>query len=111
MGAAFTMLFAKIAAVVKWFGQLGVAVFAAGWDLLCDVPCWVFDQLMQIVVSAVSALDVSGISQYTSYMSMLPAALTEAMAASGAAVCFGIIGSALLIRFVLQLIPFVRLGS
>ena len=32
MAAAFTMLFAKISAVLTWVGALYVAVFVALWD-------------------------------------------------------------------------------
>ena len=111
MGAAFSILFSKIAAVVEWFGLLFVAVFTALWDLLRDAACWPFEQLLDVAVSALSAIDVSGVTGQLGIFSMIPAGVAEVMSAIGAGTCFSIIASALAIRFVLQLIPFVRLGS
>lgn len=111
MGGLFTTLFAKIAAVVQWFGQLAVAVFTALWDLLRDAACWPFDQVTDIAVSAVSALDLTGLSQYTSSWGSLPAELINVMGLVGVGHAAAIVISAITIRVVLQLIPFTRLGS
>lgn len=111
MGALFSSLFAKIASVVRWFGDLFVAVFQALWDLLRDAVCWPFEQVLDIAVSALGAIDVSAITGQLGVFSQIPAGVVEVMAASGAGVCFSIIAGALAVRFVLQLIPFTRLGS
>lgn len=111
MGALFTTLFAKIAAVIDWVGLLAVAVFVACWDFIRDAACWPFEQLLEIVVSAVEAIDTSAVTGQLSIFSSIPAPVLEVMGAVGAGTCFTIIGGALVIRFALQLIPFVRLGS
>lgn len=111
MGQFFTALFAKIASAVEWFGKLYVAVFKALWDLLRDAACWPFEQLLEIVVSAVEAIDVSAVTGQLGIFSQIPAGVLEVMSAVGAGTCFTIIGAAIAVRFALQLIPFIRLGS
>ncbi|MFS2047855.1 DUF2523 family protein [Variovorax sp. Varisp41] len=111
MAAAFTMLLAKIAAVVKWFGDLFVKVFVALWDLIRDAACWPFEQVMKIAVSAVQAIDLSGIQPYVSQAGSLPAEMLNILGLLGLGTCCSIIVAAISIRLILQLIPFTRLGS
>lgn len=111
IGRFFSALLAKFSAVLSWFGQLFEAVFTAAWDLIRDGACWPFEQLLSIVVSAMGALDVSGVSGALGIFHQIPAGVLEVMAAFGAGTCFSIVSAAIVIRLVLQLIPFVRLGS
>jgi len=111
VAAAFTMLLAKIAAVVKWVGDLFVKVFVALWDFIRDAACWPFEQVMKIVVKAVQSIDLSGIEAYTSQAGALPGEIVNILGLLGAGTCIGIIVAAIAIRLILQLIPFTRLGS
>lgn len=111
MAAAFTMLFAKIAAVLVWVGQLFVKCWVAVWDLVRDAACWPFEQVMKITVGAVEAIDLSAIEQYTSMAGDLPGEILNIMALLGVGTCVAIITAAIAIRLILQLIPFTRLGS
>lgn len=111
VGQFFSMLFAKLAAIVTWFGKLAVAIFTAGWDFVRDAFCWPFEQIMNIVVSAVSSLDLSGLQSYTSAWGSLPGELINILGLLGVGDASAIIISAIGIRLVLQLIPFTRLGS
>lgn len=111
MAAAFTILFAKIAAVVKWFGQLYVAVFEAAWDFVRDAACWPFEQLMDIVVSAIQAIDMTGLSSQVGAWGSLPSEIANILGLLGIGTASAIIVAAIGVRLVLQLIPFVRLGS
>lgn len=111
MGGIFTTLFAKIAAVVKWFADLFVAIFQAIWHVLTDLVCWSFESALGIVFTAVDAIDVSGFSTAIGSFSQLPAEILNILMLLGFGEAMTIIGAALLIRFGLQLIPFVRLGS
>lgn len=111
MGGLFTMLFAKVAAVVQWFADLFVAVFKALSDMLSDVLAWAFEQVMEVAESAIGVLDFSAISGYLSTFDAIPAGVLEVLAASGVGAGLSIVGAALLVRMGLQLIPFVRLGS
>ena len=111
MAAFFTMLLAKIAAAVEWFGRLFVAVFEALWDLLRDALTWPFEQIMDVAVSAVQALDLSGLTGLAQGWGSLPGDVINILALLGVGEAAAIILAAIGIRLVLQLIPFVRLGS
>jgi hypothetical protein len=110
MIAGFTFLLAKIADAIKWFSDLFVAVFVALWDLIKDGFSWCFEQVMEVAVDAVSAIDVSGISAAGGWGS-LPAEVLNILALLGIAQATAIIVAAIGIRLVLQLVPFTRLGS
>jgi len=111
MGGLFSALFKKISDVIAWVADLAKAVFKALVDMLSDIAAWVFEQMMEVVQSAISAIDFTTISGWLSTFDQIPSFVLEVLAASGVGSGLAIIGSALLIRFGLQLIPFVRLGS
>jgi hypothetical protein len=111
MGAFFTALFAKFSAVVAWFGSLAVAVFTAFSDLFKDIFAWVFEQVLGVAQGLINAVDLSGITQYSNLWQSGPAQTLEVLSALGLGTAFGIILAAIGIRLILQLIPFVRLGS
>jgi Protein of unknown function (DUF2523) len=111
MGGLFTQLFAKIAAVIAWFGNIVVSIFVSLWDIFRDVFAWLFEQMLTVATTAIGALDLSGVtSNITSYGS-IPANVMLVMSCIGLGQALAIIAAALVIRFTLQLIPFVRLGS
>lgn len=95
----------------SWFGELAVAVFKACWDFLGDGVCWALEQLLGVAVAAANALDLSGLQGHSSDWTMMPPEIINVMQLSGLAVAIPIVVAAIGIRLVLQLIPFVRLGS
>ncbi|VTY21833.1 Uncharacterised protein [Xylophilus ampelinus] len=111
MAAGFTMLLAKLAAIVAWFGKLAVAVFVAGWDFIRDAACWAFEQVMEVVVSAVGAVDLSSVTGNLQSWGSLPGEILNILGLLGVSQAAGIIVAAIVIRLGLQLIPFTRLGS
>lgn len=111
MGVIFSTLFAKLSALVSWFGSLFIAVFVAAWDFVRDAVCWPFEQCLSIVVSAMSSFDVSGMTNNLSAWGSLPSEVINVMSLLGAGTAVTIISSAIGVRLVMQLIPFVRLGS
>ena len=111
MGAFFTAILAKVVGFAEWIGRLFVAVFAAAWDFIRDAVCWPFEQMLDLVVSALGALDVSGLSANINAWGSLPAEVTNILGLLGAGQATIIISSAIGVRLVLQLIPFTRLGS
>lgn len=111
IGRFFSALLAKFSAVLHWFGDLYVACYSALWDLIRDAACWPFEQLLTLATNALGAIDASPIVGALGIFNQIPPGVVEVMAAVGAGPCFSIIGAALVIRFILQLIPFVRLGS
>lgn len=111
MAAGFSMLLSKLAALVTWFADLFVSIFKAAWYLVTDAFCWGFDKSLEVSVDAVKTIDVSGVSSNVNAYGAIPAGMLQVMACIGLGQALAIIASALAIRFGLQLIPFVRLGS
>lgn len=111
MVAGFTMLLAKIVAALVWIGELFVAVFVAIWDWIRDAVCWPFEQIMEIAVAAIQALDLSGITAHVSAWGSLPGEIINVLGLLGVGEASAIIVAAITLRLLLQLIPFVRLGS
>lgn len=111
MGAMFTMLLAKIAAVIKWFSDLFVAVFTAIWDVVKDAFSWVFEQVIKVILDAVGGIDLTGLTGAAAAAGSLPGDLLNILGLLGVGTAITIITTAIGIRIVLQLIPFVRLGS
>lgn len=110
VGSFFTMLFGKISAVIQWFSSLFVSIFVALWDIFRDIFAWVFEQGLTVASSAIGSLNLSGINANLNYGS-IPANVMLVMSCIGLGQALAIISAALVIRFTLQLIPFVRLGS
>lgn len=111
MAAGFSMLFAKISAVLSWISSLFVAIFVAGWSMGKDLFSWCFDQVLKVLASIISTIDVSGLQTLASSAGSVPASILNILSILGVGTAISIISAALLIRLGLQLIPFVRLGS
>lgn len=94
-----------------WLWNAFVSIFTSLWEMATDFVCWIFDQVLGIAVTAVGALDVSGITNQLGWFDAIPGDMLAVMSACGLGSAFAIVSSALVIRFALQLIPFVRLGS
>lgn len=108
----FSMLLAKIVAVVTWVGALAVAVFVAGWDFVRDAFTWVFEQLLDLAFALLGEFDFTTLNQYAdSAFGDIPGDVIAVAQAVGIGPALTIVASALVIRVLLQLIPFVRLGS
>lgn len=111
IGRAITALLAKVAAAVAWIGKLFVAVFVALWEMGTDLGCWAFDGFMSITTNAANSLDVSALETYKTAWSSIPGPVMQALSVLRVGEASAIIIAAITIRLVLQLIPFMRLGS
>lgn len=96
--------------LVNWFAGLFKNVFVALWDILKDVFSWLLEQLFDVVIYAVSSIDVSGLSSVEGWGS-LPSEIINVLGLLGVGAASGVIVTAIGIRLVLQLVPFTRLGS
>lgn len=105
------MLLAKLVALVSWFSSLFVAVFVSLWDIFRDVFAWLFEQSLGLALSMIGSLSLGGITNNLTSYGSIPANVMAVMSCIGLGQALSIITAALLIRFTLQLIPFVRLGS
>lgn len=99
-------------AFVAWLLALVGSVFVGLWALLTDFLIFVLDSLFGLVLYIVSGMswDFTTFNPVT-YWNQLPADLVSVLNLIGVPIALGMIVTALGIRFVLQLIPFVRWGS
>lgn len=114
MGAFFTAILAKFAALATWFGSLAVAVFAAAWLFGKDLVCWAFEsvlKLTQTILSALPGTDAFAALNPASYINAAPADLVNMIGLMRVGEALAIILAAIGIKLALQVIPFTRLGS
>lgn len=109
-------VFDSIKKAIAWFGKVFVEVFKAAWDMLTDAFVWLFDSLFKLAAAAINGLDdafkLSELAQkFADLWYQIPPETVQLMQAIGVPSALGIVCLALVIRFALQLIPFVRLGS
>lgn len=112
MGAIFeffTALLAKISAVASWLLAVVKRVFDDLWNIVTDVACWVLEGALGVASSALSAIDAPFDPQ--TYYGLIPPELGNMLGVIGVTQALTMIVAALLIRFLLQTIPFVRWGS
>jgi hypothetical protein len=107
----FDYLFAKLDAIWQWFADVVVDFFTALWDVVVDAVSYLFEQVLSLAVAAANGLNLSGITANFGAFSSLPSGMLEVIQATGVGAALAVVAVALGIRFVLQLIPFVRLGS
>lgn len=110
MGGFFSQLFAVIGALPDWFAILSINIFSAMGNLLKDMVSWVLESFLNIAVSAITSVDTSALSGVGAWGSA-PADVMNILALLGVGQAVAIITAAITIRLLLQLIPFVRLGS
>lgn len=111
MGDLASWFWLQIKRALTWIGDLFTDVFLAAWDFFMDGVCWVFDKLLDLALSAVSGLNVSAISGAVSAWGSIPPEVMNILSLLNVGTAIAIISAAITIRLVLQLIPFVRLGS
>ncbi|MEZ8020048.1 DUF2523 family protein [Vibrio splendidus] len=98
----------------RWndFLDLCLSILLSLWDMLIDLLCSIFEVVFDLVVSIVDGLGgVFSSFGLLQYLNMLPEDMLNVMSLVGANEASAIIVSAVVVRFILQLIPFVRLGS
>lgn len=112
MGAFFTALLGRLAGLAGFAASLAVAAFAALWLLGTDLGAWLFDQVLGVAVAALNSFSIDAeLFNPGSYISALPAELTNMLGLLRIGECLAIIAAAVLVKITLQLIPFTRLGS
>ena len=103
----------KIGDFIEWLFKLFPRLVEAFFTMLKDVFLWCIEQILSLVsylLDGITGFD-SIIGAAGSIWSGIPPEALQVMQAIGLGTALGIIGTAILIRIALQLIPFVRLGS
>lgn len=114
MGAFFTAILAKFAALASWIGALAKAVFVAAWLFGTDLVCWVFEgfcRLTQTLLNGLPGTDAFAALNPAQYINGAPADLVNMIGLMRVGEGLAIILGAIAIKLVLQLVPFTRLGS
>lgn len=105
--------------LLSWFGNLPAWIFslfknflASQFDMLADLFCYLLDMLLQGVVALLALIPVSATTfNADNYMAGAPAEFIGMLIAIRVPEAFGIIIVALGIRFLLGLIPLIRVGG
>lgn len=112
IGAFFTAILAKFGAMAGWLITLAVAVFAAFWLLGTDLGAWLFEQVLDVAISALNSISFNSQTfNPSTYISALPAEIGNMLGLLRIGECFAIIAAAVILKLLLQLVPFTRLGS
>jgi hypothetical protein len=111
MGELAAWFWAQIKRALVWIGDLFTDAFLALWDFFIDGVCWCVDKLLDLAVSAVAGLSTGIFTDAAQTFQLIPQEILQILGLLGVGQCIAIITAAILIRLVLQLIPFVRLGS
>ncbi len=109
IGRFFTAVLAKFVNTAQWLLDVFKQIFIDLWNIATDAICWLFEGLLSIAVSALNAIDAPFDPQ--TYYSLIPPETVQMMGAIGVTQAITIVVGALVIRFTLQTIPFVRWGS
>ena len=96
---------------LQWFFDLIKIIFLVLWDVLVDLFCYLIEMLFTALNALLALVPVPSNWTPQNYVDSLPVEVLQMMSAVGLTQAVGIIVVAIGIRFLLQLIPFVRLGS
>jgi hypothetical protein len=104
----FTDIFAYISGLVTYAISVITQAFQDLLTMLKDVFLWLLDkvlELIEVILGTLPAVDIPN------FWGLLPIQAVNIAGLIGIGQAIGIIIAALIIRFLLQLIPFTRLGS
>lgn len=105
----FTSILAKVVNFAKWLLLCFKQVFVDIWNMLTDLFCWLFESILAIAIGALDAIAIPFNPQ--TYYNMIPSDVANMLGYIGIPQALSIIVAGLVIRFLLQTIPFVRWGS
>ena len=97
--------------IVQWFFDLVKTSFLVLWDMLLDLFSFIVEMVLDAVVLLLAQIPIPVSWSLQSLFDVLPASVLSMLSAIGFTQALGIVLVALGIRFLLQLIPFIRLGS
>lgn len=86
------------------------ALLNTWFDMLKDFWFWVFEQVINLTMQLFNQITDGSSWDLAQYITALPSEVTQTLGALGFGNCMVVLGFALLVRFMLGLIPFVRVG-
>ncbi len=109
MGKFVTAILHKFVAWAEWLLLVFKQIFIDVWNLGTDLICWVMDSLLDVAIAALDAIDFPFDPQ--TYYALIPAEAANMLGYVKVPQAISIVVAALVIRVILQTIPFVRWGS
>lgn len=107
-----SFILGKFVSLASILIAIAVAAFVGLWLLGTDLAAWVFEQVLNLVISILGSFNLSfDFLNVAQYIPALPDDVVNIMGLLGIGQALGIIFSAIVIKLVLQLIPFTRLGA
>ena len=98
--------------IPQWFLDLFKTAFLTLWDMLYDLVCFVVDELFKGIVALLAMIPIpTGLFNANQYLAGAPADFLNMLVAIRIPEAFAIIVAALVIRFLLGLIPVIRVGG
>ncbi|BCX89515.1 hypothetical protein MIN45_P1888 [Methylomarinovum tepidoasis] len=110
IGSFFTDLLRLITDWARWLLDVVVQIFVDLGELALDVVWGALDSIISVAVGLLSALPAPSFD-LAGALGGLPAEMINVAGLIGLGQAIGIVIAALGVRFVLQMIPFVRWGS
>lgn len=98
--------------LTDWLVAQFQSFFLTLWDAAGDFFLWIMDMVMTLGVTILNGVtSVLELTDFTQYLSMMPIETLNIIQLLGLPTCVTMIMTAASIRLLMQLIPFVRLGS
>ena len=97
--------------VINRLEGIVMSIFATLWDMMKDVLIYVIDTLLEFAVTIIDGLFLALDWNPADYIAGLHSDVSNVLGLIGLGEATVIISGAIVIRLLLQLIPFVRLGS
>lgn len=98
--------------ILPWVVALASGIFVAQTDWFQDQAVWVFDQLLSLAVNVAGQVGADlPANNFSSSWAALPADFVGMASELGLPESLAAVTAALVVRFLLQAIPFVRWGS
>ncbi len=104
-------LIAWFSAIPDWFLSVLKAFLTSLFDMVVDVFCFILDALFQGVIAILALIPIPASFNASQYLAGAPAEFIGMLVAIRIPEAFGIIVVALTIRFLLGLIPLIRVGG
>jgi len=105
----FTTILARIAEFASWILAVVKRVFLDLFVFVQDCFCWLLDSILALAIGALNIIEIP--FNPATYYALIPAEVGSVLGYIGIPQALSIIVSALVVRFLLQTIPFVRWGS
>jgi hypothetical protein len=99
--------------LVLWLYAVVVAFFVTLFSMLADFVCWIFQEFLALVLYIADSIDLSFLPTggFADAFNAMPEEVINIFFFLQVPYLLSLIISALFVRFLLQLIPFTRLGS